>query len=176
MRRASFVLPACAGVAACAAVVGLAGACDSSLNLGNGEGGASQVDDAGAPTCASTCDRVIQCGYGRPDERGACLAECAQKARPADLECIARSTCPEIPGCVGPLPDASIDPRFEIEDCQRTCETMHFFDCVDATELSACRGLCETAAPAKRSSFKSCGTGSGGDCPKARDCYGVFQN
>lgn len=194
MRRASLVLSRTrlvrvAALAAVAALVGLAGACDSSLNLGDGAGdaeaGTTVALEGGTPTCATTCDRVIACGYGQAEKREACLTECAQKARPADLDCIARTACPDIFRVCSGLPaDGSIPNPFDpsaferqsaIESCQSACDRFQFFDCLNAAELSTCRGLCETVADAKRSSFNACASGAGSNCPKSLDCFAVLQ-
>lgn len=190
MSRASLIPVVASACAALAALVGLAGACDSSLNLGDGVlDGAADGDagfrafEAGTPTCASACDRMIGCGYGRPDQRDACLSDCMQRGRSSDLECIMKTDCPDIFRVCSGAGDASIPDIFDasafeaqaaIEDCQGACNRFQFFDCIDASELATCRGLCETVSSAKRGTFNACASGAS-NCPKRRDCFAVLQ-
>lgn len=184
------LLPASAS-AALAALVGLAGACDSSLGLGDGvrDGGAAAEAgfasfDGGTLTCASACDRVLGCGYGRPDQREECLADCMQRRRPADLECIAKTACSDIFRVCSGVGDASIPDYFDaaqfeeqsaIERCQSACNHFQFFACIDAAEHATGRGLCETVPSAKRATFNACASGAGSTCPRMRDCFVVLE-
>ena len=176
--------------AALAALVGLTGACESSLDLGNGvlDGGTDAEAgfgpfEGGTPTCASTCDRMIGCGYGRADQRDECVSDCMQKGRPVDLECVANTACPDIFRVCSGLGDAAIPDIFDasafeqqaaIDDCLAACNRFQFFDCIDASELSTCRGLCETVPSARRATFNACASGAS-TCPKRRDCFVVLQ-
>jgi len=182
MGRLSFVMPAC--LIAFAMVAGGA-ACDSTLNLGDGaDGGGGGGPDSAPPTCASTCDRLITtCRLFSTDQRSACIAECNQKGRPSDLACVAQTACGEILRSCGDgsggdgsanQPDTAVLTDFEIRNCQSACDTSQFFDCITASELSTCRGLCETAPASKRNAYQACASGKGGNCPSSRDCFNVF--
>lgn len=150
-----------------------ASGCESSLNLGNPDGGDAQV----ATTCPSACDKVIACGYVEAKDRAACVSKCESTSSVADLDCVGRSTCQEMPsacaGAAGQALDGGVN-GFAVFDCQQSCGTALFFKCVSASEHAACRSLCETSTSSKRDTFTSCANGAGTDCAKERDCYAEF--
>ncbi|GAC1544455.1 MAG: hypothetical protein NVS3B10_08610 [Polyangiales bacterium] len=164
-------------------------ACDSTLNLGDADAGVATADAPGSgsfpPTCAGACDKVFACGLLSTAQRASCVPDCVTHAPLSLVECIARTPCPMLQATCSvafdaSLPDTSLPPfdsgqeEFEIMNCQSACDSLHFFSCVDAAELTTCRDLCTTAPRSKRNTFYSCGEAAGGNCPNARDCYGVF--
>jgi hypothetical protein len=183
-----FVARGAALAAAFVAFGALGGACDSTLNLGEGAGDGSApsvAEDGGAATCADVCDRLILCGLGDPTKRDACLGQCGS-ARPSDIACVMQSACQDIYGaCVAPVVGDSgvLDPfdasdfeeQSEIDECNNRCDTFKFYDCIHAAELSACRERCQTAPRATRNSFNACASGVGSDCLQANDCLTVFE-
>jgi hypothetical protein len=186
MRRSAFY-PFVTAAVALGIAVGPA-ACDSTLNLGDADGGSAASADGAvfAATCAGTCDKVIACGLLTSEKRAPCVSDCITQAPQSLLECIARTPCATLVStCSVPLPDASFfdtsppefdsgQEGFEIMNCQSACDSVHFFSCIDAGELATCRDLCETAPKSKRNTFYTCGEGAGGNCPNARDCFNVF--
>ncbi len=164
-------------------------ACDSTLNLGDADGGSAASTDGPvfvAASCASACDKVIACGLLTSDKRSPCVSSCMTQAPPALLECIARTACAALQStCSAGLPDASFPDTsppsfdsgqegFEIMNCQQACDSLHFFNCLDASGQASCRDRCTTAPMSKRNSFTSCGEAAGGNCPNATDCFDVF--
>lgn len=161
-------------------------ACDSTLNLGGGDGGTRAdapfgFDGGAAATCADVCEKVVACGFVASDKQAGCVSDCAKGAPPGLLDCVARTACAEMQSvCSAYIPDASFGPfaggldGFEIGECQSACDSIHFFDCFTASETATCRDLCSTAPAAKRNTFASCGHASPSNCEKSKDCYGVF--
>ena len=102
------------------------------------------------------------------------------------VECIARTPCAALQATCSfafdaSLPDVVEPPfdsgqeAFEVMNCQSACDSLHFFSCLDASELAACRDLCATAPKSKRNTFYTCGEAAAGSmCASARDCYAVF--
>ncbi len=177
-----------ASAAIVAAVSVLPTACDSTLNLGDGvvDGSAAGADAGVYPaTCAGACDKIFACGLAAESMRASCIPDCVRNAPQSLLGCIAVTPCEKIPstcsnGFDASLPDVVTPPfdsgqeEFEIMNCQSACDSVHFFNCLDAAETANCRDLCASAPKSKRNSFYMCGEGAGSDCPNARDCYAVF--
>jgi hypothetical protein len=189
MRRSAFfsLVATAATIVGVAASGALPAACDSTLNLSGGEAGAdATAPDAtagGDATCPGVCDKFIACGYGEAAKRSLCVSDCLKQASQPLLDCVARSACSEIQSaCSSLLPEVGIptfdssveDNDFEIRDCQSGCDSVHFFDCLTASQYATCRDLCATAPASKRNTFRGCASGAGSNCTKAQDCFGVF--
>ena len=187
MRRGALFPFVTAAVVAAAAA--LPTACDSTLNLGDGasDASAAAADGAGVypATCAGACDKLLACGLLAEAKRASCVPDCLNAAPQALLGCIAVTACAAVPSTCSPpfdasLPDVAAPPfdsgqeEFEIMNCQSACDSLHFFDCLDAAETATCRDLCASAPGSRRNTFYMCGEGSASDCPRARDCYDVF--
>jgi hypothetical protein len=169
------------------------GACESSVNLGDGQDAAPadaaptsdasagpeaapseaapQQDappaDAPAATCAQACDKLDKCGYLQDASPGECLAECTQQLTPDQIGCIVSTTCNAIPNaCQGDAGDA-----FAVMACQAGCDKLNFFQCIDPTMYSSCRSLCTTVPALKRDTFAGCTQSSGADCTQGKGCY-----
>jgi hypothetical protein len=163
-------------------------ACDSTLNLGDADGGsAPSADGAAFPAnCPGFCDKVIACGLVASDQRAACVSDCITHVPLSLVDCVARTACAALPAtCSAGLPDAALpdtspppfdsgQEEFEIMNCQSACDSLHFFSCLDAGEQATCRDLCTTAPKSRRNTFFTCGEAAGGNCPNARDCFDVF--
>jgi hypothetical protein len=187
MRRSALFPFVTAGIALVAVAPA---ACDSTLNLGDAlmDGGVASADAPGTfpPTCAGACDKALACGLITSDKRASCVPDCATQAPLSLVECIARTPCAELQAKCSfafdaSLPDVFEPPfdsgqeSFEVMNCQSACDSLHFFSCLDASELATCRDLCATAPKSKRNTFYTCGEAAAGSmCANARDCYRVF--
>lgn len=124
-----------------AAALALPAACDSTLNLGDGDGSTAAVADADLsypPTCAGACDKAVACGLLAPDKRAACVPDCVNKAPLSLVECIAQTPCAMLMASCSyafdaALPDVFEPPfdsgqeSFEVMNCQSACDSLHFF-------------------------------------------------
>lgn len=131
------------------------------------EGDAGSADATPKPsgTCEQVCVRAAVCGLLDDMDAAGCLPQCQSSATPAQIECMIQAPCASFLACVGAAPDT-------VQKCQSRCDSMSFFSCIDATELSTCRARCVSASAALRDSFLGCGSAS--QCPQARDCFSVF--
>ena len=188
MRRGAALFPFVTA-AMVAVVIALPTACDSTLNLGDGDGDGSSaaVADGGGvypATCAGACAKIDACGLLPESKRAGCVPDCQNNAPQSLLGCIAVTPCASLQSTCSmafdaSFPDVSVPPdpaqdQFEIMNCQSACDSVHFFNCLDAAETATCRDLCASAPKSKRNTFYMCGEGSASDCPRARDCYDVF--
>lgn len=67
-------------------------------------------------------------------------------------------------------PDPKVDDDSEIKRCQTSCDSVHFFKCITAAELTTCRKACGTVKAETRNTFSACA--SGVRCNELSDCYG----
>ena len=162
--------------------------CRQELDLGGGESDASSLPDTSADgaalvadasegdagsdatpkpagTCEQVCVRAAVCGLLDDMDPAGCLPQCQSSATPSQIECMIQAPCASFLACVGAAPDT-------VKKCQSRCDSMSFFTCIDATELTTCRARCVSASAALRDTFVGCGSTS--QCPQARDCFSVF--
>lgn len=154
-------------------------ACDVTLNLGGADGGAGV--DAAAPTCASTCTRIIDtCKLAPADQEAYCLSQCTMYARASDLLCVAQTACFAIVDlCANGqnlTSDAATfdanDPalaEYEISICQNGCDISFMQMCSSAAEHSSCRDACASESSSRRNAYASCAEGAS-DCSRQADC------
>lgn len=144
---------------------------------------------ASGATCATACEKLVSCSFLPLGKQDACLSQCARVGYQYQIDCVNKSACGEIsskcggigetsgPGTTGEPPsglDAGLS-AFDIEECQSTCDSLNFWECVTAAEHASCRALCTKASSSQRSTFSGCVTSSGSDCGRLGDCYDAFQ-
>ena len=162
--------------------------CRQELDLGGGESDASSLSDTSSDTsalvpdasesdassadakpsggtCGQVCARAAACGLLDDMDAAGCLPQCQSSTTQAQIDCMIQAPCADFLACVGAAPN-------NVPKCQSRCDSMSFFSCIDATELSTCRARCVSAPAAIRDAFIGCGSPS--QCPQARDCYSVF--
>lgn len=130
---------------------------------GGGEGG---VEGSDPDACVSACQDYLADGCMEPVD---CSAACA--ALPADersflVYCESRRSGCELPSeCAGELEP---DPTAE---CRAACDSLQFFDCIDAEQHASCRSLCASVDEDARATFTACA--DDGICSDAA-CYDVL--
>lgn len=132
---------------------------------GDGDGGET---GGGGGSCAGACQDYVDAGCIPPLD---CAGLCASLS-PSDqgyaVYCVEhRDGCNLPPECGDGLPGES-DPAAE---CQDACDSLQFFDCIDAQTHAACRDLCSSADASDRDTFVGCV--AAGACDDGA-CYDVF--
>lgn len=161
-------------------------------------GGTAGGGGASSSSCTTACDKLVSCSAIKVGDKPACLEICQKEAYQYQIDCVNATECSKLEATCGSLNEtggggetsssggssgtttssggSSGSDDFDIMRCQTACDSLQFFDCLDASEQSACRSLCSTAAAAKRDTFTSCANGAGSECTKGQDCYSVFSN
>ncbi|NOU29139.1 MAG: hypothetical protein HOO96_14650 [Polyangiaceae bacterium] len=148
-------------------------------------GGTASDAEAGAPgeagtavtqaACARACEKVASCGFLEARNRAACESECVKRAYPFQLDCVNAIACADLErvcgGSFGSGSDGGTSPS--VDACQTGCDQLHFFSCIDASTLAACRTKCTTAT-ATRDTFSACTRTAGGDCARGTACLGTL--
>ncbi len=90
-------------------------------------------------------------------EERECLAACSDRtdARITRFNDCDSSSCDTDP-CFPIL--VPWDPE-NVDECRRGCDTMHNFDCIDASELTLCRQTCGRVTYDAADTFDSCASG-----------------
>jgi hypothetical protein len=173
------------------------GACESSVDLGDGLDAAAFSNDAAselaesapppdtapaeaappppdasssdAPpaTCAAACDKLGACGFLDDASASTCVADCATHLTPDQISCILSSSCSAMPSAC----QGDAGDAFAVLECQMGCDKLNFFQCIDPAEYSNCRALCTTVPPLKRDTFAGCTQSSSADCTQGKGCY-----
>jgi hypothetical protein len=140
--------------------------------------GGSAGSDIG--TCQETCDNAKQFDCISAAEQTLCRSRCSTagpRARQSFVAC-QEVTLPQCdPDCFAHLGiaigggEGSCSP-FDVMSCQAACDTIQFFDCFDAAELSRCRAHCTDSSMTACTDFSACVNGS--DCSVLLDCYARF--
>jgi hypothetical protein len=142
--------------------------------------------------CKQSCDKLKFFDCNDSLDQAACYQDCGG-ASSSQIElfvaCVSNDTCdPTCSTHIVPPPDdttsggssdscssdgcASGDPPGD--GCVEACDTLQFFDCIDASTFTTCTGLCTSADATKKETFVSCvGSASVGEC-QAVDCYYQF--
>jgi hypothetical protein len=166
----------------------------------------TNIEPAGSPTtgggatpssCTTACDKLVTCSAIKVGDKAACLDVCQKEAYQYQIDCVNKTECSKLAATCGNVSEggggessssggssgtttssggSSGSSSFDVMRCQSACDSLKFFDCLDAAEQSACRSLCSTAAAAKRDTFTSCANAAGSDCTDGQDCYSVFKN
>lgn len=147
-------------------------ACATDLDTqaaGGGEGGGQSEGGVDAPPdCAGSCNEFVAAGCLPAVD---CIAVCSSlsSAEQGFVEyCVARRDgCNLPPECANELPGAD-DPAAE---CESACDSLKFFDCIDAATHAECRSACAGAGDPERDSFVACV--DNGVCIDAA-CYDVL--
>lgn len=134
---------------------------------GSGVGG-DGTGGGGGGGCVDACQEYVGAGC---IEGVDCAAFCASLS-PSDqgyaVYCVDhRNGCALPPECEEGLPGEA-DPTAQ---CQDACDSLQFFDCIDAQTHADCRTLCTSAATDDQETFISCV--AGGVCQDGA-CYDVF--
>lgn len=153
---------------------------DSSASGGGGSGG-TPSGNTGAPVeaqCVELCASLEQGGCLDVSMRSLCQSTClaatdVQRATFAACGMAHGDVCADT--CLAGLgfaPPSNHASAFEVSVCQTTCDTMLTFECIGASEQSACRSLCAEASSASVKTFIGCGDGICSD----RSCLDVFED
>ena len=130
-------------------------------------------EGASTATCQTACKKLVSCSFIKVGDASACEAE-------FQIDCVNGNTCGDIPKVCGNLEseggggggagtgDASA-PDLGLVQCQSSCDSLHFFECIDASTLASCRAKC-TTAKASRDTFVACARTAGPDCKRATPC------
>jgi hypothetical protein len=170
--------------------------CDPSCRTNiQAAGGTTSGGGASSDSCTTACDKLVSCNLIKVGDKTECLAICQKDAYQYQIDCVNATECSKLTTACGSIGEgggegtsssggssgtttssggSSGSDSFDIMRCQTACDSLQFFDCLDATEQSACRALCSSAAAAKRDTFTSCANGAGSDCTNGQDCYSVF--
>jgi hypothetical protein len=173
------------------------GACESSVDLGDGpdadasssdaasepaesapppEAAAAEVappppvdssSDAPVATCAAACDKLGKCGFLDDASASTCVPECTTHLTPDQIACVVSNACSTIPSAC----QGDAGDAFAVQECQMGCDKLNFFQCINPSEYSNCRALCTTVPPLKRDTFAGCTQSSGADCTQSKGCY-----
>src|SRR5690606_6626423 len=112
------------------------------------------------------CNALVADGCVEPVDCGAVCAMVPESAHAFVAYCVERRDGCQLPEeCDAVLED---DPDAE---CQDACDSMLFFDCIDAPQHSDCRSLCGSVDEDTRDTFTACA--GDGICSDA-SCYEVL--
>ncbi len=135
---------------------------------------------ATASTCTQACDKLASCSVIKVGDKAACEAQCTKSAYQFQIDCVNNNACGDLQKTCGGTEGSgtssggtSSGGTSGAEACQASCDQLHFFDCIDANALAACRTKCTTAT-STRDTFVSCARTSGGDCKKGQACLGTL--
>ena len=173
-------------------------ACGSS-EAGPGDDGPGDDDGPGATEqevadCKKSCDKLKFFDCNDSVDQAGCYQDCGG-ASSSQIElfvaCVTNDTCdPTCSTHIQPASDPSGttgdsssscagddcgtgDPPDDA-DCVQGCDTLQFFDCIDAQTFTTCTALCMSADSTKKETFASCvESGQVGQC-QAVECYYEF--